>query len=330
MRMACLERKAHEQVAFRTWRYAFDVSCFGFNLCDRRCTREEKTAMSVDKVDLAQTTQQVHQGNSQSFWPITLNPVSGGPGGSQMQLGQEYEININPCDHIWLPVMYDPSLGLNPMQPGGNAYQPPAGGTGMVFYGPNYDPAGSGNNIGVGMNVFDVYDASLKVFWQRAPIFSLRFNSVNAPWFVWSLGTMMSIDTSCPVFGPWGGVAGMGDSMRAISGPISRLWVKFLQFSEFYNNNNQVQNPSVDGSQVILLSCLGFSQKTVGHSQQNFSSSEIQAGGDYFFGNQYGPSSLSVEGGGYVTPQLNSLERLESEAKKIGTSVTAEGVFRRF
>jgi len=127
--------------------------------------------MSVDTADFAAQTMRLKQGLQPGFFPIVIDAT-------KYSIGQEVEVTINPCDHIWLPVFFDPSLGLNPAQTLGLNQN-------SFWGGPNYNRVpgpGAGGQV-VGMNIFDIWSiVAVTGYRQAAPIFSLRFNSVNAPW----------------------------------------------------------------------------------------------------------------------------------------------------
>jgi len=299
--------------------------------------------MSVDKLDVASQAQQAQYGTSQSFWPIIIDAMAGGPNGTQMQIGEAYELNINPCDHVWLPTYYDPSLGVNPAQfdPRTQTYPPNPlnpNQDAIIFGGPpqyqtfgimNYSPQ-------IGINIFDVYDAYQQTFVQLAPMFSLRFNSPNSPWLLWGLGTNLSFDGAGTLGGIQNGFSqliGRGDSMRSITGSISRIWVKLLSYAEVWNNYSQTEkSTSPFATRIVLMSTLGFNHQTQTTVQDKYAS---------YFVPEYAPDqpvtytapqvsapilSGAFGGGGYVTPQLSSLDNLEASAKGFGTRVTAEGV----
>jgi|GEM_PF-5946896 len=303
--------------------------------------------MAIDKIDFAHQVQQNQAGLPPGFFPIILNPSTGGPGGGAMALGQEYEVAINPCDHIWLPTFYDPSIGLNPAQ----NFNPVAGlYTLAPFQGPEAF-TGAPQTIPVaGMNIFDVNDCSSQSTGggnptspnvQQAAIFSLRFNSPNAPWLLWSLSNMLNTDGSAVLFSllgstPTGALVGQGDAMRSITGPVSRLWVKYLRWAiiSVYDGNAQGWDfpvSSIPASQIVLMSSLGFSQQTVGAQQTAFSFAEIVSGSDgantvksYPQANA-GAGAFAVAGGGYTQTKVSTLDRLELEKRGLGSTRPPDG-----
>lgn len=231
--------------------------------------------MSVDTFDMSQQTTRVQHGLQQSFFPIIIDATLIAP-------GTEIEVNINPCDHIWMPTFYDPSLGLNP----GQSTQV----QNMQFLGPDpqspYTP---------GLNVFDVIDTFDFIALQTATIFSLRFNSPSAPWLLWGLNTMLSFASS-------GIVCGQGDTMRSISGPISRMW-----FKKLIPASASVSGLTNALDRIVLMSSLGFSQQTVG-TQANIVNGNPGTEQGQLWG-------YSVNGGGYQTPQLNTYEQLKLQTE---------------
>jgi len=271
--------------------------------------------MSLDKNDFARSIQRRQFGLDPGFFPIVISPATGGPGGTQMVVGTSYAININPCDHVWLPTFYDASIGLNPAQYNGSS-------NGRIpFQGPN----ASGWNFGtapIGMNVFDVNDASqygggavTNVPVQTAAVFALQFNSPNAPWLLWTLSDLLAVDTyafGSASAGGCGCFVGSSDAMRSITGPISSMNFKLL-IAAYINGY-----ADLGASQIVLLSSLGYRQQSVGVKQSQYSTAPINAtatDAGVFPQAQGGPSPTSFGGGGYVQTNLNSLEIEEQERR---------------
>lgn len=244
--------------------------------------------MGLDQQDMNRSTQNIQQGGMAQFFPIIIDPTN-------FKVGQEVEIPVNPCDHVWLPVFFDMSLGINPFQiePAANNYAvgPFNGNAAVVPF--------------MGMNVIDINDptgTSSTGMQTQAPIFALRFNTLSNPWLIWSLSKMLTPNRGVvPVGASSLSTMGMGDAMRSITGPIARLWYKLLM-PTLLEDVPQTLNYS----RVVLLSTLGYSQQTTGFAN------------DY---QEMDPSGLvnplavtatgySVSGGGYVTPQLNTVERM--------------------
>lgn len=284
--------------------------------------------MSVDRNDFSKEVMNQKRGASPSFWPIVVSPDGGGFGGGQMDLNVEYEINVNPCDHIWLPTFFDPSIAINPCQSGGASSRALGNAGTLPFQGPNAlalsDGAGGARILPgypkpvLGMNVFDVWDQAEETqdteiygggYAQQAAIFLLKFNSQNAPWLLWTLGDLLSQSATSFQLNGYAGInstsanyaaTGQGDSMRSISGPISRMWVKYLQWANYCYGGASVAMPvfSPAASQIVLFSTLGFSELTAGAKYPG------GTGGEIAF-----PNTFSLNGGGYVTPQLNTIEQ---------------------
>lgn len=279
--------------------------------------------MALDRSDFNHQVQQQQFGLQPGFWPIILNFATGAPGGTQMQVGQEYEININPCDNIWLPTIYDPSIGLNPAQ---QTPQLTVSGITMAATGLYGAMNAFNNNIAFagislvaggpgalwGINAYDLWDSSNTnaACIQTATIFSLRFNSASAPWFIWTLSDFLGGAASfLPVSGsatrhPWS-VVGQGDAMRSISGPVSRLWVKLLAPATVD------QTASFPLSQVVLLSSLGYRQQTSGAKQLTWGGSQDLSGD--FPSDTATQSQYSISGGGYTQTNLTTVERIQLE-----------------
>ena len=172
--------------------------------------------MSFDKQNFARTIQEQQAGISPQMWPIKLDP---GTGANRVSLNSPFEVDINPCDCIWLPVTFDKSYGVHPIQT-----DPLSGGW---FPSPSV----------AGANVWEMWDSTQPSmqFNFAPPIFGLRFNTPNNPWMLWGLGESC-INSGSPLFGwgnttPGSGVTpralarwGASSMMRSITGPISRLW----------------------------------------------------------------------------------------------------------
>jgi len=274
--------------------------------------------MALDRADFANQVQQQQFGLPPTFWPIVIDPSSGAPGGQQMQLGQDYEIPINPCDAIWLPQMFDPSIYT------GN----------YPYFQENYagilQPALPECAVQIGQNVYDVYDAGDSGTWiQQAPIFSLRFNVPSAPWLLWSLSNIMANDVNPSLAGESGCYFGTSDSMRSISGPISRLWVKFLKFAYWQNQPNPAPTNDPLGSAVVLLSSLGYRQSTIGVAQRSSASSPVGTNGTTVPGvfpqAVTGLVNFGYESGGFVQTNVNSLDRAELDLRGHGRTVRPDG-----
>ena len=236
--------------------------------------------MSFDKQNFARTIQEQQAGISPQMWPIKLVPGA-------LSLNSPFEVEINPCDCIWLPITYDKSYGTNPLQTPG----------GIMPYAPD-------SNV-FGWNVVDAFDPAspdgsgiAPNLHTAAPIFGLRFNSPNNPWLLWSLSTGMvswrwGFEPS-PALQTWQ-PAGSSTFMRSISGPISRMWCQFYSWTM----NGGIVAPQ--GTQVILMSMLGFSQQSVERRQTQFSTNSG--------GSRPDPESVNIIGcGGYKTSDLNSAD----------------------
>lgn len=250
--------------------------------------------MSLDNADFNTTVTRQQHGFQPSFFSIVIDAT-------QLATGQEILVNANPCDHIWLPTYFDPSLGFNPQQAICTSGTPSIG-TSNVSSGPNQNrasqTAGIQPNQGVGMNFFDEWDQEGDEFFQAATIFSLRFNSVNAPWLLWGLSSLQSSD-----FATAGTLIGQGDCMRSITGPISRIWFKKLFPAIVARNANAAAD------RIVLLASLGFSQVTLGQNSGPFNITTPT---------QPPMSAYAVSGGGYQTTQVNTLERLKLDQMGIG------------
>ena len=227
--------------------------------------------MSFDKQNFARTIQEQHAGISPQMWPIMC------PDNGHLVLQHPYEININPCDCLWIPATYDASYGPNPAQY--DTYM------GTFFPSPQT----------IGQNVVDIFGPTPQVgVMVGAPNFSLRFNTPNNPWILFGLSTGST-------FARWGsggvGISPVGAStfMRSITGPISRLWIKYNAFA-------YVPNPNVlplGANQILLMSMLGYSQSSF---------NRLYPYADPGGANSSAPPSYFYETscGGYRTSDLNS------------------------
>lgn len=238
-----------------------------------------------DTFDMNRQTQRLQHGLQPSFFPIVLDMT-------QLAIGQEVLANINPCDSIWLPTFFDPSLGLNPMQTlngqPGNAPLP-----GGLVSGPNWNRiSGNPATSPIGMNIFDCFTQGIGTYHQAATIFSLRFNSVSSPWLLWGLSNLLSTD-----FSPNSYAIGQGDCMRSVTGPIARMWYKKLASAIISNTST----PAAD--RVVLMSSLGYSQVTGG----------VVCGPLDLTGNTPAAtpsqSGYSLSSGSYQITTLNSLDQ---------------------
>jgi hypothetical protein len=249
----------------------------------------------IDRRDFASVTSAAQAGALQSFWPIIIQT-------NGIALFTEIEININPCDAIWMPTVYDITCGKNPAQP---PAQLPPGYTQPPYYVP--DPIVTSGNLeaGVGSNIADVYQNGQLV--QSAPVFSLRINSPNNPWLLFGLSTQIGTayaSATAPFL-----ISGQGGCMRSITGPISRLWAKFYKFANWIalptSPTGKAIPPQVGSSvdTVVLMSSLGFMQQTIERVQtwddENGAGSPTMAAW-----------SQTIASGGYQTPQLNSADKV--------------------
>lgn len=247
----------------------------------------------IDRRDFASVTSQAQAGSLQSFWPIIIQTQG-------IALHTEVEININPCDAIWMPTIFDLSISQNPAQPPPNL--PPG-----IPFGPFYVPDSildtSSDEIAVvGGNLCDVYQDGVLI--QSAPVFSIRINSPNNPWLLFGLSTQLA--TAYPMSTPPHLTAGQGGCMRSLTGPISRLWVKFYKFGTWEGLpigpiQRGVQNVGL--SSIVLMSSLGFMQQTI-ERVQTWDDNEPEVGGQLT-----AAWSQTIASGGYITPQLNTAEK---------------------
>ena len=247
----------------------------------------------IDRRDFASVTTSAQGGGLQSFWPIIIQT-------SGIALQTEIEININPCDAIWMPTVFDLSISLNPGQP------PPHLPSGIPF-GPFFVPDSILDTAGdeipvVGANLCDVYQNGVLV--QSAPVFSIRVNTPNNPWLLFGLSTQIA--TAYPTANPPHLVTGQGGCIRSLTGPISRLWVKFYKFATWDslpggNVRSGIENVGL--SSIVLMSSLGFMQQTI-ERVQTWDNNDPAIGGQLT-----GAWSQTLSSGGYQTPQLNSADK---------------------
>ena len=248
--------------------------------------------MSFDKQNFARSVAEQQAGIAPQMWPIKIDP---GTGTGRVSLNSPFEIEINPCDSIWLPFTYDKSYGVHPIQ------NDPAVG---YFW---------SNPAVCGANMYEIYDTHPNgpnfPFQFTPPTFGLRFNSPNNPWLLWglacaSMGAYGTPPGSSPLQA-WGSTApsvprgyarqGAASMMRSITGPISRLWCQFYLWAEVNGA------PYAASQQVMLMSMLGFNQET-----REF----VQPVGD-FQGVLPGPpaeTQTALNCGAYRTTDLNSAD----------------------
>jgi hypothetical protein len=247
--------------------------------------------MSLDTADFAMATAQGQAGSQPaSFWPIVIATTG-------IALQTEIEININPCDAIWMPSLYDVSIMRNPAQPPPNlpsGWDPP-------FYVPDPISIGGEDYPVVGCNPGDVYENGNLI--QAAPVFSIRVNSPNNPWLLFGMSTQ--IGTAYAAANAPNLTAGTGGCMRSITGPISRLWVKFSKFGTWNSSSLPLGvKAGIDNqgnSAIVLMSSLGFSQQTF-EVNRTWDLTETGAYQTLVWSN-------AVISGGYQTPQLNTADR---------------------
>jgi hypothetical protein len=247
--------------------------------------------MSLDRADFAAVTTGAQAGTlTPSFWPIIIATIG-------IALQAEIEININPCDAIWMPSLYDVSIMRNPAQPPPNlpsGWQPP-------YYVPDPIQINGLDYPVVGCNPGDVYQNGQLI--QSAPVFSIRINSPNNPWLLFGMSTQLG--TAYAAANAPNLVAGAGGCMRSITGPISRLWVKFSKFGTWNSATlpKDVRAGIVNegNSAIVLMSSLGFAQQTF----------EVNRSWDLTEAGVYNTLaySQSISSGGYSTPQLNTADR---------------------
>lgn len=238
--------------------------------------------MSFDKTNFALSVQQQQGGIAPQMWPIKC------PDNGSLALNQPYEININPCDAIWLPITYDKSYGPNAWQ---TSKTTPS--QWMI------DPTIAGQNI---CDVIDYSgNANLTVIPAviQAPIFGLRFNSPNNPWTLWSLA--QTANNGWQNWGAGSGSAPFGSTtfMRSITGPISRLWIQYY----FFAAHPGLGSPATEtgGNQIILMSSLGYSTTSVESQCNVLDSHKILTSP---------PPNLqrTIVAGGYKMPDMNTAD----------------------
>lgn len=251
----------------------------------------------IDHRDFADVTGKAQAGSLQSFWPIIIQTTG-------IALHTEIEVNINPCDAIWMPTIFDLTISKNPAQP------PPDLPAGFPF-GPFFVPdsiqdVGDNEIAVVGSNLCDVYQNGVLV--QSAPVFSIRVNSPNNPWLLFGLSTQLG--TIYATANPPNLTAGQGGCMRSLTGPISRLWVKFYKFGTWESLplgpvRRGVATPieNIGAASIVLMSSLGFVQQTV-ERVQTWDDNDPAIGGQLV-----GAWSQTISSGGYQTPQLNSADK---------------------
>jgi hypothetical protein len=265
----------------------------------------------IDRRDFADVTTKAQAGALQSFWPIVIRT-------NNIPLQTEIEINISPCDALWCPTVYDISCGANIAQPyavASEVYSNPPGGSTIPPYfmpDPTIQPrVGIGPynyTAAVGANICDVYQDDYLV--QAAAVFSIRINSPNNPWLLFGLSTMIPTRYAGGTgYYPEGMYpAGQGGCMRSITGPISRLWVKFYRFATWYElpTTEGQSTPPVTAdpagvSNLVLMSSLGFMQQTV---------ERVQTRDTRLTPPLVAAWSQTIASGGYQIPQLNSADKL--------------------
>jgi hypothetical protein len=236
--------------------------------------------MSFDKQNFARSIKEQQSGISPQMWPIIC------PDNGHLVQNHPYEIAINPCDSIWLPATYDKSYGVNPVQLDSRTSQ----------YFPGAQLAGC--------NVWDVKQVTKNPNFSpvpinvivQAPCFGLRFNSPNNPWLLWGLQSIMVGST----FGPsaQGGLMDWGRSamMRAISGPISRLWIQWYSFVQYPGFSTPV-----GANQIVLMSMLGYSQMTLEQDQSTADPAGILTAIPQ-------EKQTAIICGGYRMPDLNTAD----------------------
>jgi hypothetical protein len=256
--------------------------------------------VSFDKQNFARTVSEQQAGISPQMWPIKLDPTNGvPPGPATVGLNSPYEVEINPCDCIWLPITYDKSYGVNGIQ------SDPAWSYGFV------DPAIAGSNI------FEMWDAQSNWLTFEPPIFGLRFNSPNNPWLLWGLGTLQA---SSQMYGNavQNFRSGGASLMRSITGPISRLWCQYYKWGGV-RYGHAPDNFVATYQQVILLSMLGFRQETREFMQP---ATNIVAAPDMVIPPE---TWTSLSCGGYRTTDLNSADLRVLGANPVPVAPTTAG-----
>lgn len=218
------------------------------------------------------------------MWPILLSPSAAG-----YKLNVEVEVPINPCDHLWLPTNFDPSVFDN---------------SDFAAYLSSQNPPWYASPLFLqgGSNTFPLFDTSENLPTITAPTVALRFNSKSNPWTVWTLNKWNLYAQN----GDGDPIVGIGDfdSLRSISGVITRLWVKWINFSNLYSIVGTTEGMDT-GSRILLMSSIGMNESTVGASVPIADLSEPAAAQI----NDAIPINASFAGGGYTTPQMNTQER---------------------
>jgi hypothetical protein len=246
--------------------------------------------VSFDKQNFARTVSEQQAGISPQMWPIKID-IGGFPGPTTIGLNSPFEIDINPCDCIWLPITYDKSYGVNPIQ-SDTTWGPRAG---------LPDPSVAGGNL------IQTWESQANYYQVTPPVFGLRFNSPNNPWLLWGLGTLRP--GPAPLFGIETGNLGAGQFrfggsslMRSITGPISRMWCQYYAWGQVRYSPAPDDYASLY-QQIILLSMLGFSQESRDFTQPVSNSDAVAI--------PSGPPPemwSSTSCGGYRTPDLNSAD----------------------
>jgi len=264
--------------------------------------------MSVDVNDFNQSTVRAQRGDAISFWPITLPATVA-------NVGREISIHINPCDGLWMPEFYDAALNLPPWVP-----TPPVDSTNTALISPAatpwFFPSLTRQNSGpaynqppvIGANLTDNFDRSIQdstggiavAQVVSAPIFSLKINSTSNVPMLFGLSTLLSGNYSgVNPYSPFG-VTGQGSMLRSISGPISALFFKLIVPAAVWSYTDDTLYQFDD--RPLLLSSLGYSQQSVGYSQNQSTSADVSLNS---------PSGIAYGSGGYATPQLNTLDQMQ-------------------
>ena len=246
----------------------------------------------VDATDFSAVVQAQQQGGANTWTPILL-PAPAIISGQQPV---ETEINIQPCDCIWLPATYDPSYGINVAQQQGKIGPPMDEQTGQYPWAVNVQDKYS----------LGKFEAGVPFITSQAPIWGLRFNSPNNPWLLWTLARCMDVtqwgdDGSGDPVGQQ--LVGIGGGMRCLTGPISRLWARLYRAASVSGvNDTRVNN-------TYLISSLGYNQVTPETSQAYDDTPNSIIGVNSVLTQPAPLSTAGTHGGGYVTPQINSANR---------------------
>jgi hypothetical protein len=186
--------------------------------------------VSIDRRDLARVIKEQQGGISPQMWPIRISPAELG-----ISLNSAMEIQINPCDLLWMPSTYDKSYGPNP-------YQTPSS-----FVSHNcVDPTVAGQNI------CDLWEYATQggyaSWYQQAPVFALRFNTPNNPWVLFGLSTLMTSEVfGSPAAPPavtfFSGTAVLTNGFATVTNPKTPA---------INNANWTLQNVQVQGQQGDL------------------------------------------------------------------------------